>query len=510
MSKPSYSPIQKWTLITTILASSLVFIDSTALNVAMATLQEDMGITGVQLLWVVNGYALFLSALLLAGGSLGDLYGRNKVFLIGLVIFSTSSLFCGLSNTPIQLIIGRCFQGIGGALLTPGSLSILSAHFEEDKRGKAIGLWSTFSALTAVVGPLLGGWLAGIGLWRVIFFLNVPLSFFVFYGIYSKVPESKSSAPKDLDLIGIVLVTLGLAGITFGLIESPKLGIQNPLVLTSLIGGTLMLIFFFLSQNNRTNAMMPLRLFSSPSFSGSNLLTFFIYGALSIIIFFLPLNLIQIQGYNEMIAGAAMLPIIFIISSISPFMGKVADKYGSRVPLVIGPIITGTGFLVFSLVGQTTSIMEYWWTFFPGYVLLGLGMGITVVPLTTSVMGAVSNDEIGIASGVNNTVSRASGVLFVALLGAVVLFTFKSNLINEISQLELDTSSVDTIVAESTNLAALKIPNELTSEMKVLVNTAKNDSFIQSFNLAVYFATILSYLGAVVAYFTIPQKNQKP
>ena len=422
--KSTFTSVQKWTLLSTILASSLVFIDSTALNVALPALQEDLGITGTQLLWVINGYALFLSALLLVGGSLGDIYGRNKIFLIGLGIFSISSLICGISASPTQLIVARGFQGIGGALLTPGSLSILSSQFGPENRGRAIGLWSAFSAITAVFGPVLGGWLAELGLWRMIFFLNIPLSIFVFISMITKVPESKNPNAKKLDVFGALLVTLGLGGLTYGFIESPKQGMGDVKIIISLVIGGISLIGFVISQRLSKHPMMPLNLFRSLTFSGGNLLTLFVYAALGGAMFFLPLNLIQIQGYSEVYAGMAMLPVIILIAGFSSVIGKFVDRRGVRLPLIIGPLITSAGFFLFSIYGITSGPSEYWSSFFFSFLLLGTGMGITVAPLTTAVMGAVSDDNAGIASGINNTVARAAGVLAIALLGALVLFSF--------------------------------------------------------------------------------------
>lgn len=501
--KTGFTSIQKWTLLSTILASSLVFIDSTALNVALPALQKDLGITGTELLWVINGYALFLSALLLVGGSLGDLYGRNKVFLIGLGIFSLSSLACGISQSPLQLIIARAFQGVGGALLTPGSLSILSSQFGSESRGKAIGLWSTFSALTGVFGPILGGWLAGMGLWRVIFFLNVPLSLVVFVTMIIKVPESKNPNAEKLDVLGAVLVTLGLAGITYGFIEAPKYGFGNLTIMTSLLIGGLGLNAFILVQRYSKHPMMPLKLFQSSTFTGGNLLTLFVYGALGGAMFFLPLNLIQIQGYSEIYAGLAMLPIIFSIAGISPLMGKYVDKRGVRIPLIVGPIVTSIGFFLFSTCGITSGPSAYWNTFFLSFLLLGVGMGITVAPLTTAVMGAVSEDNSGIASGINNTVARAAGVLAIALMGALVLFSFKASIEKGVDALDISNTMKNEIIIESSKLAGAEVPDGLSAGNMVIVDNLLKNSFISAFNKAVYVASILTFLGGLMAFIFI-------
>lgn len=501
--KIGFSSIQKWTLLSTILASSLVFIDSTALNVALPALQEELGISGTELLWVINGYALFLSALLLVGGSLGDLYGRNKVFLVGLAIFSLSSLACGISQSPFQLIIARAIQGVGGALLTPGSLSIISSQFSSGSRGRAIGLWSTFSALTAVFGPILGGWLAGMGLWRVIFFINIPLSIIVFISMISKVPESKNPNPGKLDWLGAILVTIGLAGITYAFIESPNYGFGSLLILTSFVIGVFGLVAFMLVQKKSSYPMMPLNLFKSSTFSGSNLLTLFVYAALGGAMFFLPLNLIQIQGYSEISTGLAMLPMIILIATISPLMGEFVDRHGCKLPLTIGPIIAGIGFFMFSRIGITDGIGDYWSTFFVSFVLLGLGMGITVAPLTTAVMGAVSNDSVGIASGINNTVARAAGVLAVALMGAMVLFAFKADVIEGLETLNIQEEFKKEIVLESSKFSAAQAPEALTNENKDIINRLLKVAFVNSFNKAVYLASFLMLLGGIVTFFLI-------
>ncbi len=502
-----FTSIQKWTLLSTILASSLVFIDSSALNVALPALQEDLGISGTELLWVINGYALFLSALLLVGGSLGDLFGRNKVFLIGLGIFSISSLFCGISQSPIQLIIARCLQGIGGALLTPGSLSILSSQFGPTSRGKAIGLWSTFSALTAIFGPVLGGWLAGMGLWRLIFFLNVPLSIVVFVTTIAKVPESKNHNAGKLDLFGAIFITLSLVGITYGLIESPNMGFSHPLIISSLTIGVIAFITFLIIQRKSSHPMIPMKLFKSSTFSGANLLTLFVYAALGGALFFIPLNLIQIQGYSEVSTGLAMLPLIFCIALISPLIGKFVDLRGCRLPLTIGPIIGGVGFFMFSTIGITSGVEEYWSSFFIAFVLLGVGMGITVAPLTTAVMGAASDDNSGIASGINNTVARAAGVLAVAIMGALVLFSFRAFIGNGIEELSLSDSVKNEIIFESSNLAAATAPSGLASDKVQVVNQLFKDGFVSAFNKALYLASILMLLGGAVAFFSIKDKE---
>ncbi len=507
MLKVNYSPTEKWTLIATIMASSLVFIDSTALNVAMPALQADMGLTGSQLLWVVNAYSLFLSALLLIGGAMGDQYGRNRIFGIGLVVFMIASLFCGISTNSNQLIAARVFQGIGGALLVPGSLSIITARFSSDKAGGAIGLWSTFSALTAIIGPVLGGWLAGLGFWRVIFFINIPFSLFVLWVIFNRVPESKNSEAKKLDFGGAILAILGLSGITYGFIESSNKGFGDILIIASLVIGGLSSIGFILSQHFGKHPMMPLRLFALPNFSITNIATLFIYGALGATLFFLPLNLIQVQGYTEIQTGFSMLPIIILITLLSAVSGRLSDKIGARLFLSIGPLITGFGFFLFGFQGLTEGTSAYWGTFFIPFVLIGIGMGLTIAPLTTTVMLSVSKNNSGIASGVNNTVSRMSSVLSVALLGAMVLYYFKQNIIAQSYDLGLPNEIIEALNAEAINLGGTKPPINTPADMLGKVELLIKNSFIRSFNNVAFISASSTWLSAILCFFFL--KNKK-
>ncbi len=507
MAKVKYSTSEKWTLLATILASSLVFIDSTALNIAMPALQHDLGLSGPQLLWVVNAYSLFLSALLLFGGAMGDLYGRNRIFGIGLFLFMIASIFCGISTNSIQLITARVFQGIGGALLIPGSLSILTAQFPSNKIGGAIGLWSTFSALTAVIGPLLGGWLAGIGLWRVIFFINIPFSVLVLWVIYFRVSESKNSEVAKLDFTGAFFATLGLAGITYGFIESANKGFGDTSIVISLIVGGLSSIGFILSQHFGKYPMMPLKLFSITDFSITNIATLFIYGGLGATMFFLPLNLVQVQGYSEVQTGLSMLPVIILIVLLSSVSGRVSDRIGARLFLSIGPLITGVGFFLFGHQGLTEGPAAFWGTFFIPTILLGIGMGLTVAPLTTTVMLSVSKNNSGIASGVNNTVSRMSSVLSIALLGAMVLYFFRQYLFQQMHDLEMPVELIETLNNAAINLGSTKPPVNTPPEMIEQVDLLIKTSFVKSFNRITLISAVAAWLSAVLCFLFI--KNKK-
>jgi EmrB/QacA subfamily drug resistance transporter len=497
------SSTERWTLISTILASSMVFIDFTALNVALPAIQADLNISGKSMLWIINAYALFLSSLLLVGGSLGDLFGRKKIFIIGIIIFSTSSFLCGISPGKELLITARAFQGVGGALLVPGSLAIISVIIPKERRGKAFGTWSMFSALTTIIGPALGGWLAGLGLWRVIFFINIPFAIFTIATLIIKIPENKDESAKKLDIAGALLATLGLSGITYGFLEASERSFGNFIIQLSLAIGLLSLVAFVIVEKKSTHPMMPLNLFKSKTFSGVNTLTLFVYAALSASLFFLPLNLIQVQGYPEEIAGLTFLPFAILISGLSRFSGIFSDKFGARKPLIIGPILAGLGLLIFTFAGLTEGPKDYWTTFFPGIIILGTGMGIVVAPLTATVMAAVPEHNSGIASGVNNTMARTAGLLAIAVLGAIIIITFKSTLETNVSKLNIPEVKKAELINDAGKLAETQSPKDLTSDQTEQVNKIIKISFIQSFDFIIYISVALTWLGSLIAVMTV-------
>jgi len=499
----------RWVLAATILASSMAFIDQTALNIALDALQSDLKASGAQILWTVNAYLIFLSALLLVGGSLGDHLGRKRVFMLGIVIFTLASVACGVAPS-VQVLIGaRAVQGVGGALMVPGSLAIIAALFGS-KRGQAIGTWSAASSLMTIVGPILGGVLVANGLWRGIFLINVPLAIVSLVILYFKVPESHdTSSTKALDYPGAALATLGLGGIAVGFIEMPENGLAAPQVLGALVIGVASLLAFLYVEWRSTHPMMPLSVFKSPTFSGTNIMTLFLYGALASALLFFPLNLIQIQGYPEEAAGFALLPFALLLVVMSRWAGGLADQYGPRLLLTIGPSIVGLGFLALSLPGITNGVSDYWTSFFPSAVLIGVGMGVTVAPLTAAVMGSVASQQAGVASGVNNFVARSANVFAVAMVGSVALVTFGSYLDTRSADLALSAEARSALAAEAPNLGKAAVPPGLSAEQSATVQRAIDLAFVDTFRLVNYIAAGMAFLSALLA-FLLVEKTFKP
>ena len=491
----------RWVLAATILASSMAFIDGTVVNVALPFLQTNLNATAIGIQWVVEAYSLFLSALLLVGGSLGDLYGRRLIFNIGVVVFALASAGCGLATSIEQLIIARSVQGIGGALLVPGSLALISSSFNEKERGKAIGTWSGFSAITTAIGPVLGGWLVEHWSWRAAFFLNLPLAVAVLVISLSKVPETRETDhPGRLDWLGAALATIGLGGVVYGLIESPRLGFRNPFVLLALIGGVVALAAFVFNEARAKNPMVPLNLFRSRDFSGANILTLFLYAALSGMFFFFTLNLIQIQGYSATAAGAALLPFVAFMFALSRWSGSLIDRFGARLPLTIGPTIAAAGFVLFAVPSISGN---YWTSFFPAVVVLGLGMAISVAPLTTTVMTAVGEEQAGVASGINNAVSRTAGLLAIAVFGVVMLHAFSQQLMNRMNEIQLDENLKHSIYEQRVKLAALEVPANADAATREQVKSVVAGSFVFGFRVIMLTAAGLALASGASSWFII-------
>lgn len=498
---PVSKSVGRWVLLATILGSGMAFIDSTAMNVVIPVLQSELNATIPQVQWIMEAYALFMSSLMLLGGALGDKFGRKRIFVLGIVLFTGASIWCGLSPNTSQLIIARAFQGAGGALLVPGSLAIVNISFSDERRGRAIGTWSAFTAITTALGPILGGWLAQNLSWRFVFFINVPLAIVVLATLYWRIPESKKGGGEEkLDIWGSLFATLGLGCIVFGLIDSGNIGFGHPKVIIPLVAGGIFILSFLYHESRTAFPMMPLNLFKSKTFSGGNLITLLFWGAWSGAIFFIPFNLIQLQGYSAAGVGLAFAPLVIALFLISPWAGGLVANYGAKLPLIVGTLLGCIGFYLFTLPGIGGS---YWTTFFPAISVLGIGMAIIISPLTTAVMESVSLRESGVASGINNTVGRIAGLLAIAIMGVFALTTFNRNLDYDLSSLDLPVEARESIDDQRIKILLIDIPEELETETKTIVKAAIENSFLASFRFMMLISAGLVLIGTFVALFTI-------
>ena len=405
-------------LATTILASSLAFIDGSVVNVGLPAIGHSLAADGEGLSWVVNGYLLPLSALLLLGGAAGDLYGRRRLLLLGIAVFAIASLLCAAAPGLGWLLAGRVLQGAGAAMLMPNSLAILGASFDGEVRGRAIGTWAAVGAAAGAIGPMLGGWLIDVVGWRAIFLVNAPVAAVAFYLGARYLRDEPHPDRPALDLAGGGLATAGLAILTWGLTVASEAGGLSGLSAAALGIGFALLVLFVVAERRRgTAAMLPLGLFSSRSFVGLTLLTFLLYGALGGVLVLIPYVLIDVEGYSATAAGAALLPLPIVIAVASPTLGRIAGRIGPRLPLTIGPLIVAAGFVFATRIGGTGS---YSTTTLPAMLLIALGMACAVAPLTTAILTAVEPSHAGVASGFNSAVARGGGLIATALLGAVL------------------------------------------------------------------------------------------
>ncbi len=498
-----------WVLAAAIIGSSMAFIDGTVVNVALPAIQRELHATAFQAQWVVESYALFLAALLLVGGSLGDHFGRRRIFAIGVALFALASVGCALSRDVHELIFARAVQGVGGAMLVPGSLALISASFPEKERGKAIGTWSGFSGITAAIGPVLGGFLVDHYSWIWAFLVNVPMAVLVQLIVWRHVPESRGGQASSggLDVTGAVLATMALGGIVYAFIEAPTQGWHSLAVLAALATGLAAGVAFVFAERRVRTPMLPLSLLRVGNFGGANLLTLLLYAALGGGLYFFPLNLIQVQGYSATAAGAALLPFILIMFALSGWAGQLVDRFGPRLPLVIGPAIAAAGFALFAVPGVG---VNYWTAFFPAVVVLGFGMAVTVAPLTTTVMNAVGPDAAGIASGVNNAVSRAASVLAIAVFGVAMAWAFDARLDAGLREAAASPEVAAFMTAQRSQLAGAPLPPGVEGEAAAALRQVVNASFVAGFRRVMLLCAGLALLSALSAWLMIRGSGATP
>jgi EmrB/QacA subfamily drug resistance transporter len=401
-------------LLATVLGSGIAFLDATVVNVALPTIgtQLHAGISGLQ--WVVNAYTLTLSGFLLLGGSLGDHYGRRRVFVIGVIWFAAASLLCGLAPSVEALIAARALQGVGGALLTPGSLAIIEASFRAEDRGPAIGAWSGLGGVTAAIGPFLGGWLVQAASWRWIFLINLPLAAVVVVVAQRHVPESRDpSVGAGLDYAGAALAAIGLAGVVYALTDGPGFGWTSTRILLAGAVGVAALVAFVLWERRSRHPMLPLDIFASRQFTAANLVTFVVYGALGGALFLMPIQLQRVVGFTPLQAGLALIPITLVMLLLSARAGRLSARIGPRLPMTLGPLLVAAGFVLYTRIGPGSTYLT---DVVPGMLVFAFGLTLTVAPLTATVLAAAPAEHAGVASAVNNDVARAAGLLAVAIL----------------------------------------------------------------------------------------------
>jgi EmrB/QacA subfamily drug resistance transporter len=497
----------RWVLAATILGSSMAFIDGTVVNVALPVLQESLNASVSSVQWVVEAYALSLSALVLVGGSLADRFGRRRVFAIGVAVFAASSAACALSPAVAWLIAARAVQGVGAALLVPSSLAILGASFSQRERGRAVGTWSSLTSVAAAIGPIAGGWLVQVASWRAVFFLNVPIAAAVVAIALRKVPETRNPSAKRLDVPGAIAATVGLAALVYGLIEVPAAGWSDPRVWASLAVGVVALAAFVFIEARSAHPMVPLDLFRIRAFAGANLLTLFLYAALSATFFLLPFELIQAQGYSPSQAGAALLPLIVLIFSLSRLAGMILDRLGPRLPLTVGPAIAAVGFFLLAVPYQDT---RYATALLPALSILGLGMAITVAPLTTTVLNAVGERDEGVASGINNAVARIAGLLAIAAFGVVASYGFDRALDRRLSERGLASIASRISPAERHKLGAAQTPPDLSEFQRRRAQQAIAAALEDSFRASMKIAAFLALLSSMCALVFLPPHRAGP
>jgi EmrB/QacA subfamily drug resistance transporter len=488
---------KRYTMIATILGSTIVFLDATVVNVALPAISDDLNAGLADQQWVVEAYSLATVALLLVGGALGDQFGRRRIFTIGLIGFGITSILCALAPSSTMLIAARGLQGLTGALLVPGSLAIIAATFEGAARGKAVGTWTAWTGIATVVGPAGGGALVEAISWRAIFWVNVPLVIFTVLLTRSQVQESLDpEADRAIDWLGILLSALGLGGVVFGFIEQPTHGWSDPIVSIPLFGGALLFALFLVWESRYRHSMLDLGLFRVRNFAVTNLETLIVYSGLIGAFFFVTLFLQQTVGYSPLAAGFATTPISLILFALSPVFGRIATSTGPRVPMCVGPIVGGIGLL---LITRIDANANYLIDVLPGVIVFGLGLSATVAPLTATALNSVAENRVGVASGINNAVSRVAGVLAIAIFGALIAGKFGSTVDGKVGGSNLSAQADREISKAKDNPLQRPDTDRLAPAEAAEVDSATVAGAEDGFHLAMMTAGTLMIVGGVVA-----------
>ena len=508
ISSPCQPSSRPWIIAAASLGSGMAFLDSTILNVALPALQSDLGASVRAVQWTYGAYALVLSALLLVGGTLGDRFGRRRVFVLGATIFAVASLWCALAPGTAQLITARGVQGVGGALLVPASLAIIGASFEGRLKAKAIGTWGALSAIAMAVGPVLGGWLVEEVSWRAAFLINPVLAAVAIPIALWHVPESRDPEAHNLDLVGAVLATTGLAGLVYALIESSAWGLGAPRVLVALTVGLIGLASFIWVERHVKDPMVPPSLFRSRTFDGANLVTLLFYMALTGSLYFLPFLMMQVHGYSALVAGSVFLPFVAMAFLIGRLSGRISARFGTKIPLVVASLAVLVGLLLFAVPGVEHD--SYWTSFFPAMIVQGAGMALAITPLTSAALGSVDREHSGLASGVNNAVARVAGLMAVALLGVFVYGVFSTSLDARLHSMDLSEEVRSEMEAEKTHLGAAEAPEGVNAGTEAHIERAIDESFVAGFRAVMLASAGLALASALVAALLVSDRRVGP
>lgn len=496
-----------WVLVAAILGSSMSFIDASAVNVALPIIQRELGATSGQMQWVIEAYALFLSALILAGGSLGDLFGRRKLFVIGIAVFALASLACAAAPGIVVLIVARSVQGVGAALAVPESLALISVTFTGDERGKAIGTWSGFASLTGAAGPVIGGFLAQTASWRWVFVINLPLAAAVLAIALLRVPESRDEGvPRTIDVTGTLTATLGLGALVYGLIraETADGRIDGG---AFVVAGAILLAVFALVERRARHPMLPPAMFRVRAFTVANLYTLALYMALAGSLYFFPFVLIDVQGYAPTAAGATFLPFVLLQFACSRWSGGLYHRWGARRPLVLGAALAGCAFVLYSLPGADGG--SYWTTYFPAVLVLGIGAVFFIAPLTTVVFDASDPALSGVASGINNAVARTAGLIAIALFGIIFTSVFAGGFEGRLARAQVSPATRALARSEQARFAGGTVPPGIPAADRPAVGAAEREGVLAGFRAVQYASAGVSFLAAFLAWFALPARPAK-
>jgi EmrB/QacA subfamily drug resistance transporter len=494
---PCHPSSRPWVIAAASLGSGMAFLDSTVMNVTLPAVQVNLDLSAREVQWVFGAFAVVLAAFLLLGGTLGDHYGRRRIFVLGATIFAAASFWCALAPGPGQLVAARAVQGAGGALLVPASLAIVGASFEGSQRAKAIGAWGALSGTAMAVGPVLGGWLVADVSWRAAFLLVPAMAFVAIPIALRHVPESRDPEAHKLDLIGAALATIALGGIVYGLIESSASGFAEPVVLAALLLGTLALSAFVFIERRERDPMVPPSLFRSRNFDGANLVTLLFYMSLTGSLYFVPFLMMQVHGYSAFVTGSVFLPFVAMALLLGRLGGYILTIFGVKTPLVVASLAAALGFALFAVPGVEGG--SYWTSFFPAMVVEGFGMALIIAPLTTVALGSVEGTHSGLASGVNNAAARVAAPLAVAVLSVFVYGAFSTNLDARLESMNLPGEVRSELEAAKADLGAAETPEGVNAETAAQIERAIEESFVAGFRIVMLVCVGLALASALAA-----------